>query len=344
MAEADGALRAEIEKVRERARLQVMAQGLDPEAAELQADAAVEEFCARWGIRPEMLGPGLLRGSRPPATPGREGPKSVDLGASPLRATINPSQTQALRIGDLLRKAKEMEAAAAGLPTPPATGSRPSPGSGPSSAQGGGGGVLRTTGNLSSLLQRVRTQGISPASGTGAQAPPPASPPASPGGSVRPFPASAPAPSPFRGPSAPATAPAVPLPAMPRPAGSITSRGATSADPLGGTGSLTANAERRRQVIEEFDRIYAEVQTMLEQRIGVVDLALNDASKGLTGAMAKAQAGGLDAHELEVLAVDVDRLHQHLQVMMSLCEEFLSHLQDFSVRSEGSGQVPGGRA
>jgi hypothetical protein len=118
--------------------------------------------------------------------------------------------------------------------------------------------------------------------------------------------------------------------------------------PLGGTGSLTANAERRRQVIEEFDRTYAEVQTMLEQRIGVVDVALNDASKGLTGAMAKAQAGGLDAHELEVLAVDVDRLHQHLQVMMSLCEEFLTHLQDFTVHGDGpggdgSGQPPGGR-
>ncbi len=353
MAEADGALRAEIEKVRERARLQVMAQGLDPEAAELQADAAVEEFCARWGIRPEMLGPGLLRGTRPAAAPGKEGPKRVDLGASPMRTTINPSQTQALRIGDLLKKAREMEAAASGQPLTPAPGTpasgTPAPGSGagpghpPAPGLGAGGGVMRTTGNLSSLLQRVRTQGLPPASGPAPSSPPAAQRGAAPAPTMRPSPAPAPA-APPRGPSAPAPAPSVPLPAMPRPTGAFTSRGMTSSDPLGGTGSLTANAERRRQVIEEFDRTYAEVQTMLEQRIGVVDVALNDASKGLTGAMAKAQAGGLDAQELEVLAVDVDRLHQHLQVMMSLCEEFLSHLQDFSIRSEGSGQAPGGRA
>ncbi len=333
MAEADSALRAEIEKVRERARLQVLAQGLDPEAAEIQADAAVEDFCTRWGIRPEMLGPGLLRGARPAAAPAKVGPKSVDLGASPLRTTVNPSQTQALRIGDLLKKAREMEAAASGRPASPAPASE-IPGSGPAFAQaplsshGAGAGVPRNTANLTSLLQRMKSQGLPPAGGPAAQAPVPAA------GPMRP--AAAPV-SPFRGPSAPAPSPAVPLPPMPRSTAAIAPRGVTSSDPLGGTGSLTANAERRRQVIEEFDRTYAEVQAMLEQRIGVVDVALNDASQGLTGAMARAQAGGLDAHELEVLAGDVDRLHQHLQVMMSLCEEFLSHLQGFSVRAGGPG-------
>jgi hypothetical protein len=156
---------------------------------------------------------------------------------------------------------------------------------------------------------------------------------------------------PARGPDAPAASPRAggAAPAAPaRPAGSTTFRGVTSGDPLGGTGSLTANAERRRQVLEEFDRTYAEVQTLLEQRIGVVDIALADASRGISGAIQQAAAGGIDPQDLEVLAVDVDRLRQHLQSMMSLCEEFLGHLQAFSVRSGAgptgaAGGRPGGR-
>ncbi len=333
MAEADSALRAEIEKVRERARLQVLSQGLDPEAAEIQADAAVEEFCARWGIRPEMLGPGLLRGARPAAAPVKEGPRKVDLGASSFRTSVNLSQTQAIRIGDLMKRAKEMEAAAAApqASSPTALPSSPAFQQPPVST---GGPVSRNSANLTSLLRRMKTQGLpTTPSAAAAAATGPAAVPAAP-----PRPAAAP----FRGPSAPAPAPPVPLPSMTRPAAATSSPGTMNMDPLGGGGTLSGNAERRRQIIDEFDRTYTEVQAMLEQRIGVVDIALNDASKGLSGVLAKAQAGGYDSQELEVLAVDVGRLHQNLQVMMELCQEFLEHVQTFSPAG-GTGRGREGR-
>jgi hypothetical protein len=310
MADADNALRSEIEKVRERARLQALAQGLPPDRAVIQGDAAVLDFCSRWGIRPEMLGPDLARAARAPA---KEEQRKVDLGTSPLRNTTAPSQTQAIRISDLLKKAKDQEGS---LPPPPAPAPAAAPG--PASAAGVMPGS-RPPGSLSTLLQRMKTQPSAP------PAPAPRPPQGKPAG-------------------APAASPAAP-PSPSRPANTTGFRGVTSGDPLGGTGSLTANAERRRQVLEEFDRTYAEVQSLLEQRIGVVDVALADASKGISGAIQKAAARGIDSQDLEVLAVDVDRLRNHLQSMMQLCEEFLGHLQSFSARSEtapGAGPAAGG--
>lgn len=307
MADADNALRSEIEKVRERARLQALAQGLPPDRAEIQGDAAVLDFCSRWGIRPEMLGPDLAHAARAPA---REEARKVDLGTSPLRNTTAPSQSQAIRISDLLKKAKDQE----GSLSPPSAPAPAAPAGGPAIGSG-----TRPPGSLSTLLQRMKT----PSSGPPAPA------------------------APVRTPAAASTPPRTPAPpaSPPRPANTTGFRGVTSGDPLGGTGSLTANAERRRQVLEEFDRTYAEVQALLEQRIGVVDVALADASKGISGAIQKAAAGGIASQDLEVLAVDVDRLRNHLQSMMELCEEFLGHLQSFAARSgpaPGAGPAAGG--
>ncbi len=282
MGEADSALRQEIEKVRERARLQGLSQGLGPEAAAHQGNVAVEEFCARWGIRPEMVGAAAPHGGRPGGATGqpfREEPRKVDLGASPMRTGAVPGQTQAIRIADLLKRAKEADTSAA-KPAAPAPAAAAPP---------------RTGSNLSALLQRMRAPDAAGPAATRAPAPPPASPP--------------------------------PSPPRPAPAQGTVLRAVSTGEPLGGGATLAANAERRRQVLDEFDRTYAEVQTMLEQRIGVVDIALNDASKGITGAMATAQAGGLRPDQVTVLAADVDRLRQHLTVMMQVCDEFLRHME-----------------
>jgi len=292
MGEADSALREEIEKVRERARLQALAQGLGPDAAAALGNNAVEEFCSRWGIRPEMVAPGVLRGNRPGTAgqPFREDARKVDLGASPMRNTQNPGQTQAIRIADLLKRAKDAEVPGKG-PAP-----SPSPAVGPANPAS----TTRSGSNLSSLLNRMRApEGAAPA--------PPAPPP----------------PAPVR---APTLAPAPPP------------RSVTMSETLGGGGTLTGNAERRRQVLEEFDRTYAEVQAMLEQRIGVVDIALNDASKGISGVMLKAAQGGLRQDEMEVLAVDVERLREHLHTMTSLCDEFLQHMNQIAMARPGGGK------
>jgi hypothetical protein len=298
MGEADNALREEIEKVRERARLQALAQGIGPDAAAQQGNQAVEEFCSRWGIRPDMVGPASGRGLRPGAPAGpppREEARKVDLGASPLRNAANPGQTQAIRIADLLKRAKEAEAAAVrpAAPAPAVT------------ADLGG----RTATNLSSLLQRMRTADPS------RPAPAPAKTVASPTVATPP-------------------APRMPSPAAPPGTGTVP-RVLSTSDVFAGGATLSSNAERRRQVLEEFDRTYAEVQTMLEQRIGVVDIALNDASKGLTGAMARAQAGGLQPHEIETLAEDVNRLRQNLTTMMQTCDEFLRHMERITASKGG---------
>jgi hypothetical protein len=287
MGEADSALREEIEKVRERARLQALAQGLGPDAAAALGNNAVEEFCSRWGIRPEMVAPGVLRGNRPATSAGqpfREDARKVDLGASPMRNTQNPGQTQAIRIADLLKRAKDAENPLK-VPAPPAAAGPPNPAT-----------TTRSGSNLSSLLNRMRTPE--------AAAPPPPAPPAPP-------------------PPAPARAPTLAPSAPPR--------SVTMSETLGGGATLTSNAERRRQVLEEFDRTYAEVQAMLEQRIGVVDIALNDASKGISGVMLKAAQGGLRQDEMEVLALDVERLREHLHTMTSLCDEFLQHMNQIAM-------------
>ena len=56
MPDADSALRAEIEKVRDRARLQALAQGVSTDEADRRGQKAVDDFCGKWGIRPEMVG------------------------------------------------------------------------------------------------------------------------------------------------------------------------------------------------------------------------------------------------------------------------------------------------
>ena len=97
-------------------------------------------------------------------------------------------------------------------------------------------------------------------------------------------------------------------------------------------------ADRRRALLEEFDRTYAEVQTMIEQRIGVADVAMGNAPLGLAQAFERVTEGGVGAEEAKVLASDVQRLRDHLKQMMSLCDEFLTHLDDFVGRRANPGR------
>jgi hypothetical protein len=275
MADADDALRGEIEKVRERARLQALAQGLPPDESDRRGQKAVNDFCAKWGIRPDMVGP--PRSARPasPAPPVR----AVDLGSSPLRSAANPSATQAIRIADLIKR---------GMVQPPAPPARPASMSPPPPAERVG---------LAGLLDRVRAQS-QPDAGA---APPPRAP------------APAPSPPPRAG------APAAGVP------------------PLGTTPPVSEAEARRRALLDQFDRVYAEVQAMLEQRIGVADLALNEVPLGLASAFDRAAAAGLGSEEAKVLTLDVQRLRDALRQMTAICDEFLSHLDEFVDRASTRG-------
>jgi hypothetical protein len=283
MADADNALRDELEKVRERARLQALAQGVSPEEAEQRGNTAVNEFCAKWGIRPEMLGPRAARtaeaAAKAPATPSRP----VDLGSSPLRSSggPGPGQSQVIRIGDLLKKAQD---AAAGSPAAARHGSA-----------------------LSGLLSRAKSQHVFD----------PATSPTPPGGTAMP-----------QGvPLRPApTSPAMPPPAPPR---SPSVRDPFTSVP-GSPGSPAA--EKRRQILEEFDRTYAEVQAMIEQRIGVGDTAMSD--RAGAGVTTGAQSG--PPQELVMMAEDVLRLRSQLEQMLAMCDDFLARYRD------GTGEGPGG--
>jgi hypothetical protein len=318
MADAEKALHDEMEKVRERDRLQAMSQGLAPDAARAAGDAAVEEFCAKWGIRPEMLAVGgrPARAPAPAPEPKKPEMRTVDLGSSPLRFSTNPNTTQAIRIADLLKKAKEMEA-----PAEPAA-----PPAAPDFAK------TSAAPNLSALLQRLRTQG-SPASPTGATSTAMPAPGAAPARTAAPgafptVPAAAAPTTPARPYLPPAPAPA-PVAAAARPA----------TVEISSAGTLTGQAEKRRALLEEFDRTYAEVQSMLEQRIGVVDIAMNDASRGLQGAIQKAAADNLSEPDLVRLARDVERLRSNLQGMLGLCEELLGQLAVATTKAAGGGKA-----
>lgn len=300
MAEGDNALRAEIEKVRERTRLQGLAQGLSPDDAESRASAAVAEFCTRWGIKPEMIGPAPARTARgatgplPPRSPTGPLPPdpvrvSVDLGSSPLRSMAGGSnKTQAIRIGDLLRKTQS--------PPPP-----PPPGPGvptPASSVAGA--------HLSAFLQKVRSKPL-------VEAPPPAPPP----------PPSPPAPPPIQIRNIPVHD-QVAASGRPGPA-----RGAPPA-PAAPAAPATLS-DRRRALIEEFDRTYAEVQNMLEARIGIDAVAL-----GQTGGAGLGTGGPYSQEEVQAISRDLERLMGGLNQMMTLCQELMDHLGGF-VSKDGTG-------
>jgi len=87
-------------------------------------------------------------------------------------------------------------------------------------------------------------------------------------------------------------------------------------------GSAVA-ADRRRQVLEEFDRTYAEVQTMIEQRIGVGDVAMSDSLAAVRGP----GSGPALPQDISQLAADVARLRTQLEGMVGLCDEFLERFR-----------------
>ena len=301
MPDADSALRAEIEKVRDRARLQALAQGVSTDEADRRGQKAVDDFCGKWGIRPEMVS--TPKEPRVPPAPVR----CVDLGSSPLRTSSNPSSTQAMRISDLLKRGKDALGAGASHAAPSPAAAHPPP------APAGGG-----KSNLAGLLDRVRANSlveVPSVSPTPARAPAVAAPPTAP----RPAP-----PAPAKPAPAPAPARSAPPPARIQPS-PAPSHGA----PL--------TAERRKALLEEFDRTYAEVQSMIEERIGVADVAMGDL-KGLASAFERVAKGGVSPDEAKVLSSDVERLRDHLRQMMYICDEFLSHLDEFVERRSGSAR------
>jgi hypothetical protein len=85
--------------------------------------------------------------------------------------------------------------------------------------------------------------------------------------------------------------------------------------------------DRRVALLEEFDRTYSEVQTMLEERIGVVDVALNENPRGLQGAVERAAQPGASEEEIRVLSDYLHRLRDHLGQMLTICDEFLGHIE-----------------
>jgi len=304
MAEGDNALRAEIEKVRERTRLQALAQGMSPDEAEARAGVAVAEFCTRWGIKPEMLGPAPPRPARGQPAPAPDPrPASVDLGSSPLRSMSGgQNKTQAIRIGDLLKRTQ--------APAPPAAGSAaPAPSS--------------TGSNLSAFLQKVRSKPLTeaPAPPAPHMSPPPPAASRTPASSAAGAPRTASPPiqirnvpvhqqvgAPRRGP-APAPAPAAASPA-----------------------SLV---ERRKQILDEFDRTYNEVQSMLEARIGIDAVALGQTD----GSGLASGAGGYSPEEMQAIARDLERLMGGLGQMMTLCQELMDHIGGFIAKG---AEPPGG--
>ena len=307
MPDADAALRAEIEKVRDRARLQALAQGDSTDEADRRGQKAVDDFCGKWGIRPEMVS--TPKEPRVPAAPVR----TVDLGSSPLRTSSNPSATQAMRISDLLKRGREASspgAAAASAAAAAAAAHAQPAAAHPAPAAGG-------KSSLAGLLDRVRSNSlvevpsVSPAPAKAAAAPPKPAPPAPP----RPTPA-APAPAPARSATPPSRIQPTPAPAHGAP--------------------LTA--DRRKALLEEFDRTYTEVQSMIEARIGVADVAMGDAPRGLASAFERVAKGGVSESEAKVLSGDVQRLRDHLKQMTSICDEFLSHLDEFVERRSGSAR------
>jgi len=323
MADAESALREEIEKVRERARAQAVSLGLNEEMADSRGDAAVEEFCARWGIKPEMLGaaphrsapsrpaappPSPTRGGLPPlpapASPPPTRPAgnpTVDLGSSAFRAAIQKAREDAAsggtKIAHLLDKARKVAADRQGLASTGFTGARPAAGAPPPGAGS----------SLAQLVSRVRGEEVpDPASG---------------------------------GDAVDAGTPSGP-------------RAASSLPRLGGLfagrneGAIRQREEQRRQILDEFDRTYAEVQSMLDQRIGIVDVALDAGQVLPAPATGKAPVpGSIPPEEIVKIAEDLDRLMGDLQQMMALCEGLVSRLHGvLSTYEPGSveGLPPGG--
>ncbi|MCK6482371.1 MAG: hypothetical protein L6R43_20160, partial [Planctomycetes bacterium] len=153
MSEGEAALQEEISKVRERTRLQALAQGVPPPEAEARAATAVEEFCAKWGLRPEAAAPAppLPAPAPPVRAPAPPAPqRSVDLGSSPLRSpTASGDRTQSIRISEILKKGREGATSPSSnpaIPVPPSLAAPPAaPGAKPS---------------LASVLRRHRSGGL----------------------------------------------------------------------------------------------------------------------------------------------------------------------------------------
>lgn len=315
MGEAENPLREEIEKVRERARLQALAQGLSPDEAEAKASDAVAEFCSRWGVRPDMLGPAPPRIQRDAAARKPTGStsgffagaiplgpekRSVDLGSSPLRSG-SPAQdkTGPIRIGDLLKKSRAEGAAA-----PPGKAAAPAgtPGAPPRAS-------------LSSLLNRVKNASLPDA--VPAVEEPPAPEPAAPAGpprkgafqirnvSVQDQVAALPG-----SPRRPGPAPAAPEPGME-------------------AGDEDPSAQRRR-ILDEFDRTYAEVHEMLEKRIGADLLAMAE-GREMAG---EGMAGTYSGDEIRRIVEDIDRLRGGLQQMLGLCDELMQSLRSILLEKD----------
>ena len=110
------------------------------------------------------------------------------------------------------------------------------------------------------------------------------------------------------------------------------------APPSSQPASSTANAvERRRLILEEFDRTYAEVQSMLEKRIGMEGVALGRDDGEAFGS----PPAGISVEEAAAMTQDLSRLMDGLQQMMMLCQGLLDQVETSRARAGGSPPAGG---
>jgi len=82
-------------------------------------------------------------------------------------------------------------------------------------------------------------------------------------------------------------------------------------------------ADRRSQILEEFDRTYAEVQEMIEARIAESQGEEPPASAAAPGG---GKAAAYTIEDIQFIARDLERLRGGLQSMLLLCEELMSQI------------------
>jgi hypothetical protein len=100
-------------------------------------------------------------------------------------------------------------------------------------------------------------------------------------------------------------------------------------------------ADRRTQILKEFDRTYAEVQTMIEERIAESQ-GVEEGGGPASGAEGAAPGGTpYSPEDIQLIARDLERLRGGLRSMLLLCEELMSHLGTLLPPPAG-GEPPSG--
>ncbi len=347
MADAENALRQEIQKVYDRALERARAEGRSDAEAEAHADDQRKQFMEKWDIRPDMLGapPPVIRHAGPArhassssagfmgqglaAGEGKAGGGAaaraaaeaavrrqdaerakvpVDLGSSAFRTSV-PASSGKTKIGDLLNRARMVKAEleARGAASVPTPVPAPAP---PRAAFTGGRPAVPPGTRLNDLVNRAKQQ-RAVADPRAVEEPPPVPPIRI--GPVREH------------------RRALDEPPPPDPYGR--DRHESPEDEMDGDEQApvetpvppaTEDREiRRRAVLEEFDRTYEKVLAHVESRIEMIDLAVGEENGAPLRGPTEAPA------EMVTIAEDLDHLLGELHRMADVCERLASRLGVF---------------